>query len=118
MTPDGAQILFGEPGQPPSDLYQLELGAERKSTPLLNASHSEHNAEVSPDGRWMAYQSNESGADEVYVRPFPKVNDGRWQISTGGGTRPAWARSGREIFYLKADGSLIAVPVEHRGEAW
>ncbi len=115
VTPDGARILFGEPGQPPYDLYQLELGAERKATPLLNAAHDEHNAEVSPDGRWMAYQSNESGADEVYVRPFPNVGDGRSQISTGGGTRPAWARSGREIFYLKADGTLIGVPVEIGG---
>ena len=115
VTPDGARLIFAEPGQPPYDLYQLELGTGGKVTPLLNASYNEQNAEVSPDGRWMAFQSNESGPDEIYVRPYPNVGDGRWQISNGGGTRPAWARSGREIFYLKSDGTLVAVPIERGG---
>jgi serine/threonine-protein kinase len=110
-TPDGSRILFGEPGQPPFDLYMLELGAERNVAPLLNAAYSETNAEVSPDGRWMAYQSDESGANEIYVRPFPNVGNGRWQISTDGGTRPVWARNGREMFYLKLDGTMVAVPI-------
>jgi serine/threonine-protein kinase len=112
VTPDGARLLFAEPGGPPFDLYQLELGTGRKVTPLLNASYSEQNADLSPDGRWMAYQSDESGSDEIFVRPFPNVSGGRWQLSTGGGTRPAWARSGREVFYLRSDGALVAVPVE------
>jgi serine/threonine-protein kinase len=116
VTPDGARVLFGEPGQPPYDLHQLELGTDRKVTPLLNATYNEQNADMSPDGRWVAYQSSESGADEIYIRPFPNVSAGRWQISTGGGTRPAWARNGREIFYLKSDGTLIAVPIESGGE--
>ena len=115
VTPDGARMVFGEAQTAAVDPDQLELGAERKVTPLLNAAHNEHNGEASPDGRWLAYQSNESGTDEVYVRPFPNVGDGRWQIPTGGGTRPAWARSGREVFYLKADGTLVAVPVERGG---
>ena len=67
--------------------------------------------EFSPDGRFIAYQS-EGSRSEVWVRPFPQVDRGRWQISTAGGTRPAWSRSGRELFYLDASHTLIAVPVE------
>lgn len=80
------------------------------------------NADMSPDGRWLAYQSNESGQNEIYVRPFPDVQGGRWQVSRAGGTRPLWARSGRELFYLtlpqSADGdtaagvAMMAVPIE------
>jgi hypothetical protein len=70
-------------------------------------------ASSTPDGRWLAYQSNESRTDQVYVRPFPDVNSGRWQISTGGGTRPLWARSGRERFYYMPPGVVmtVAIPV-------
>lgn len=71
--------------------------------------------EVSPNGRYLAYQSAESGRDEVYVRPFPEMDGGRWQLSTAGGTRAAWARSGRELFYLDATNTLTAVPVQTSG---
>ena len=74
--------------------------------------------EFSPDGRYLAYQSNESGRIEVYVRPFPQVDSGRWQISTAGGTRPAWARNGRELFYLDASNTLTAVPVQTSGSTF
>ena len=65
----------------------------------------------SPNGRYIAYQSDESGRYEIYIRPFPRVANGRWQVSTAGGTRPVWARSGRELFYLDASNALTAVPV-------
>jgi serine/threonine-protein kinase len=65
----------------------------------------------SPNGRYIAYQSDESGRYEIYIRPFPRVDNGRWQVSTAGGTRPVWARSGRELFYLDASNALTAVPV-------
>jgi serine/threonine-protein kinase len=68
--------------------------------------------EISPDGRWIAYQSAESNRMEIYVRPFPNIDAGRWQISSNGGTRPLWARNGRELFYLSADSGLMAVAVE------
>ena len=68
--------------------------------PLVRTAFIENNADVSPDGRWVAYQSNESGQNEVYVRPFPNADGGRWLVSSGGGTRPVWARSGSELFYL------------------
>jgi serine/threonine-protein kinase len=80
--------------------------------PLIHSSFVEANAEISPNGRWIAYQSNESGTDEIHVRPFPNVEDGHWQVSSGGGTRPLWARSGRELFYLNEDNLLTAVTVQ------
>jgi Tol biopolymer transport system component len=76
------------------------------------------NPEVSPDGRWLAYQSNESGQDEIYVRPFPSVDDGRWLVSTAGGSRPAWARRGRELFYLDRNDLLTAVLVQTTGSTF
>jgi serine/threonine-protein kinase len=85
----------------------------------VQTAFNEENAELSPDGRWLAYQSDESGQFEVYVRPFPDVNSGRWPVSTGGGTRPLWARNGRELFYVVTTGAgsaaLMRVPIEHRG---
>ena len=68
---------------------------------LLNEPFNERNAELSPDGRWMAYQSDESGRWEIYVRPFPNVNDDRVQVSNVGVIKPLWARDGRELFYLE-----------------
>ncbi len=68
-------------------------------------------AEVSPDGKWLAYHSNISGEFQVYVRPFPNVQDGRSLVSTAGGTRAAWSRNGRELFYLDREGLLTSVAV-------
>lgn len=64
----------------------------------MKTPFNEENGEVSPDGRWLAYQSDESGQFEIYVRPFPKVAGGRWLISTAGGVQPLWARNGQELF--------------------
>jgi eukaryotic-like serine/threonine-protein kinase len=75
-------------------------------------------AEISPNGRYVAYQSDESGRDEVYVRSFPQVDNGRWQLSTSGATRPAWARSGRVLFYLDAAGMLTSLPVSTSGQTF
>jgi serine/threonine-protein kinase len=72
-------------------------------------------AEFSPNGRFVAYQTDESGRDEVYVRPFPRVDRGRWQISSGGGSRPAWSRTGRELFYIDGSNTLTTVPVQMSG---
>ncbi len=111
MAPDGTHVLFGEPGQPPYDVFTLQLGGDHARAAVLNAPYNEHNAEVSPNGRWLAYQSDESGTNEIYVRRYPTL-DSRAQISSGGGTRPMWARDGRELFYLKPDNTLVVVPVE------
>ena len=81
------------------------------AAPLAETRFKGSMAAFSPNGRYIAYQSEESGRTEIYVRPFPRVTNGRWQISTAGGTRPVWARSGRELFYLDASNALTAVPV-------
>ena len=82
----------------------------------MAGSADERSASVSPDGRWLAYQSDESGQSEIYVRPYPEVDTGRWQISTGGGSSPLWRRDGRELFYFVAGpgptDAVMAVSVE------
>ena len=80
--------------------------------PLLQTPFTEDNGEISPDGRWLAYQSNESGRFEISVRPFPNVDGGRWTISTSGGTHPLWARRGTELFYLDGTGAMTRVPIQ------
>jgi serine/threonine-protein kinase len=113
ISSDGKQLVFREiPAGGRSDLRLFSLEGERSSKVLLATEFSEYNGEVSPDGRWLAYQSNTSGQYEIYVRPFPNVNEGRWPISTGGGTRPLWGPGGRELFYLASSGRLMVVPVQ------
>jgi serine/threonine-protein kinase len=98
---DGTQLVLREEDTKTGvDIQLLTLQANRRVEGLLESPFSDQNPDLSPDGRWMAYESNESGQMEIYVRPFPDVNAGRWQVSTGGGTRPAWSRDGRELFYL------------------
>jgi serine/threonine-protein kinase len=113
FSPDGRQLLLWEIGNATGrDVAVVALDNDRTVTPLLQTSFFEENAEVSPDGRWLAYQSNESGQYEVYVRPFPDVEGGRWLVSNGGGTRPAWSRDGRELFYLVEPGRVMTVPIQ------
>ncbi len=112
FSPDGTRLVFREdnPKTGP-DLKMLTMSGERRTNPLVHAEANEVNAEISPDGHWIVYQSNESGRDEVYVRSFPEVEKGRWQISTGGGAQPTWARNGKELFYIGSDGRLMAAGV-------
>jgi serine/threonine-protein kinase len=119
ISPDGTQLLFSENDASTGlDIMILTLDNNRHVTPLVRTPANERNGEISPDGRWLAYQSDESGQIEIYVRPFPAVESGRWQISTSGGTRPLWSRDGRELFYLSpTDSSLMRVVVE-RGATW
>jgi serine/threonine-protein kinase len=118
VSPDGTRLIFTEIApKTGSDVMQVELDENRRVTPLVQTPSSEQNGIVSPDGRWLAYDANDSGRFEIYVRPFPDVNSGRWQVSTGGGTRPLWARSGQELFYASPAGALMRVGVE-RGASW
>jgi serine/threonine-protein kinase len=80
---------------------------DRKYRPLLREKYIELQPKISPDGRWMAYMSNESGKSEIYVRPFPEVNKGRWQVSTSGGDSPLWSPDGRELFYRNGDFAIV-----------
>ncbi|MGH9237012.1 MAG: protein kinase domain-containing protein [Vicinamibacterales bacterium] len=111
FTPDGKRLLLHPSAAAPYDLQIVDTEAKTAPTPLLAEPHSESNGVVSPDGRWLAYQSNESGRDEIYVRPFPNVNSGRWQVSADGGTRPLWSRDGRELFYYLPPGVIMAAPI-------
>jgi serine/threonine-protein kinase len=118
ISPDGTRVLFEEFATT-TDVGMLTLTTgtapvPRPTEPLLQTKFNERNAEVSPDGRWVAYQSNESGLNQVYVRPFPKVDLGRRQVSSGIGSRPVWARSGHELFYTDV-GALWAVIVQTTG---
>jgi serine/threonine-protein kinase len=117
VTPDGTQLLFGEMTPRGSDLLVMPLAPPRPSQPLLDTTASERNAELAPNGQWFAYESTESGREEVYVRPFPNIDGGRWQISTGGGRTPMWSRNGRELFYMSPGNFLMGVEVEP-GPSW
>lgn len=95
------------------DLWVLPLFGDRQPFPFLQEEYDENQGQLSPDGRWMAYVSNESGRDEVYVQSFPTPG-GKRRVSTGGGVQPRWRADGEELFYLASDQNLMAVPV--RGE--
>jgi len=111
FSPDGKQLVYLEHHpQRGYDLAVLSLG-NVSSGPLLASELNGLNAEISPDGRWLAYQSNDSGQLEIYVRPFPNVDEGRWQISRAGGARPLWARDGSELFYFDPGWRLMVVSV-------
>ena len=88
------------------DIWILPLEGERKPQPFLQTPFSEIEPKFSPDGRWLAYASDESGQSEVYVRPFPKAEEGKSQISTEGGTEPVWVGKG-ELFYRNGDQMMV-----------
>jgi serine/threonine-protein kinase len=124
ITSDGTQILLGEVAPATgSDLMRMSVPPTSPSsklgqpTPLVQTKFSERNAELAPGGQWLAYESNESGRGEIYVRPFPNVDGGRWQVSTGGGRTPLWSRDGQELFYVSPEEALMGVRLE-RGQAW
>ena len=111
FSTDGTQLIFATPLAGARDLGILYPGASRPPTMLVHSPADENNADISPNGRWLAYESNESGQAEVLVRPFPNVETGRNVVSKGGGTRPVWSRTGRELFYYVEPGTIMAVPV-------
>jgi eukaryotic-like serine/threonine-protein kinase len=115
FTSDGKRLVFSVGGGGNAEgqnIATMSIEGERQVTPLLQGKFVEQNGDVSPDGRWLAYESDESGQFEVYVRPFPAVDQGRWQVSNTGGRQPAWSRDGRELFYIAADGALMSAGVQ------
>lgn len=84
---------------------------ERVGKPLLQAKWTVMNAQFSPDGRWIAYASNETGTMEIYVSPFPSSN-GKWQVSSAGGQEPRWRQDGKELFYLSPEGKMMVVALK------
>jgi serine/threonine-protein kinase len=100
ISPDGRSLVYrtGPAATPSRSIFAVRLDGDRKSTPLVTDKYYNQMPRLSPDGRWLAYQSNESGTFEIYVRPFPE-SGGRVQVSAGGGTEPVWARSGHVLYY-------------------
>jgi Tol biopolymer transport system component len=96
------------------DITMLSMEGNHARTPLLQEEYSENQPQISPNGHWIAYASNESNNSEIYVRSFPEVNMGRWQISTGGGHDPLWSPQGNELLYLNGDATMaVSVETEH-----
>jgi eukaryotic-like serine/threonine-protein kinase len=110
---DGRYIVYFEVMHPSGnyDLWIFPLFGDRKPWPYFQSPFDENHGAISPDGRWMAYTSNETGNSEVYVRTFPDANQGKWQISTSGGDQAQWRRDGKELFYMATNKRLIAVPI-------
>jgi len=92
-------------------LLVLEKGVDTVPRSLLRARYDNFAMSLSPDGRWLAYVSDESGNSEVYVRPFPDVNSAKFAVSVGGGMEPLWRRDGTELFFRNTRGDMYAVPV-------
>ncbi len=111
-SPDGSWLIFRTDNQAAGrgDILAVAAG-DTVPVELIATPAEEVAPTLSPDGRWLAYTSDESGRREVYVRPFPNVGDTRWLVSTNGGSEPLWAHSGRELFYRTSDNNLIAVQV-------
>jgi dipeptidyl aminopeptidase/acylaminoacyl peptidase len=116
---DGRYLLYSAIGSKAGgDLWVLPLEGGRKPFPFLITRFNQASGRFSPDAHWVAYQSNESGRMEVYVRPF-SVNStgtavekgGKWQISSGGGVQPRWRADGRELYYRSMDGGVMAVDI-------
>ena len=109
---DGKYLLYEKNGGAGTkiDLWILPMTGGGKAFPYLETEFEEAHAQFSPDGRWIAYASNESGRAEVYVQSFP-IGSGKWQISTTGGDQPQWRRDGKELFYISLDRNLMAVSI-------
>jgi eukaryotic-like serine/threonine-protein kinase len=106
----GALIFVAVDAKTQSDVWMLPPAGEPQPVPLLQGPFNEDDARCSPDGRWLAYSSDETGRQEIYVTSFPKPG-GKWPVSTSGGTQPRWRRDGTELFYVAPDGTLTSVRV-------
>jgi serine/threonine protein kinase/Tol biopolymer transport system component len=114
-SPDGRFLLLDFNYNAMSRLYVLPLAGDRKPYPFLESQFVQRSGHFSPDGRWVAYTSRESGRDEVYVAPFPGPG-GKWQVSSAGGRMPRWRKDGHELFFISEDDTLMAAEVETKQE--
>ena len=114
---DGRRLTVSAFGNPKSraDLWSVTMSGERKASPFLQSGFAEWIGKYSPDGRWIAYQSDETGKYEIYVR-FTDGSGGKWQISNSGGTYPFWTNGGREIIYTTPDRKVVSARVNGSGQ--
>jgi hypothetical protein len=116
---DGRFLLYYQDGgKTGADLWALPMaGDDRKPISVANTAFDEFTGEFSRDGRWVAYDTNESGRSEIVVQSFPKPT-GKWQVSTNGGMRPRWRSDGKELYFIAPDGKLMASPVAGQASAF
>ena len=116
-SPDGRWVVLGTAGPAGTsgghDILAARPGVDSVARRMAATAYDETAPAVSPDSRWLAYVSNETGEDEVFVRPFPNVNGGKWQVSSGGGSAPVWAHNGGELFHV--DGPNMKLVQIHPG---
>jgi Tol biopolymer transport system component len=118
IAPDSTTLIFHSFTK---SLQALRLDGRSEPITLVDTPVEERNGEISPDGRWLAYEGESTsipGQLDIYVRPFPDVNRALWQVTREGGTFPLWSRTGGELFYMTLDGAMVAVPVEASSNAW
>jgi serine/threonine-protein kinase len=111
FSADGRWLVYRAGSGGGRDLYAARPGLDSAPIPLATTEFEEFSPTLSPDGRWLAYSSDETRRTEVYVRPFPSAGAARFQVSREGGGEPTWSRSGREIFYRNAAGDLVAARI-------
>jgi serine/threonine protein kinase/Tol biopolymer transport system component len=122
ISPDGRFLLYNtNPGSndhsTKNDLWFMPMDGERIPKPYLKTQFNEDQADISPDGRWIAYRSDESGREEIYVATFPQIG-GKWQISSGGGDEPRWRRDGKELFFTVGDRKVMSAEVKTNSAAF
>jgi len=126
VSPDGRHLAYFETNpETANDIWTVTLDTSDadhpkpgKPEPFLATPSNEYVPMFSPDGRWIAYRSNESGNSEIYVRPFPRGRGGKWQISAGGGLYAIWSNNGRELFYETADYRIMMVDYTANGDSF
>jgi serine/threonine protein kinase len=111
-SPDGRFVLYRSPGAEKTgfDIWAVPMDGERKPVPVVQTNFEERDGQFSPDGKWIAYQSNESGRMEIWVQSFPGPG-GKVQVSNNGGAQVRWRPDGKELFYIALDGQLMSVPI-------
>jgi serine/threonine-protein kinase len=108
---DGRWLVYRENGTPAADLMAVRTDGDTTPVTLVATAFNERSPTLSPDGQWLAYASDESGIDEIYVRPFPETARAKRQVSLHGGSEPLWSRSGRELFYRNPSGDMVAAEI-------
>ncbi len=114
---DGRWLLYADAANA-GDLWAMPMvGQDRTPVPIARSTFAERDAALSPDGRWVAYPSNESGTNQIVVQSFPQARE-KWSVSVNGGLGPVWSANGRELFFVAPDGKLMVVPVPATSEAF